>query len=215
MIVPVQPDPRPSTETCRQHCQGNEHHVRHLSLSRLSDQEPISGAQMMLRSVYQRIFACFRTNRRPQAPHRTRGTRWGTQCPGSGSRRLAVESLESRQLLTVTALTVNSISDGNFAAPGVGRQPVPGDVGTDRVCFQFALAVLGNCRGGPRMTAIFTEKNPKAPSGKQVAFIQDRASISQTVVSRTPVSTTFRCSPLQGGNYQPPESGSDNRGPDR
>ena len=64
----------------------------------------------MLRSIYQRISAAFGKSRR-RAP----GTP-GRRAPAR-PRRLTLESLESRELLTVTTLTYNSISDGSFEAP--------------------------------------------------------------------------------------------------
>ena len=41
----------------------------------------------------------------------------GARALGPGPRRLTMESLESRKLLTVATLTYNSISDGSFEAP--------------------------------------------------------------------------------------------------
>ena len=84
----------------------------------------------MLRSIYQRISGAFRTNRRRKA----------RAAPGLRSRRLAMESLESRKLMTATTLTFNSISDGSFEAPALAAERLP-----DRAR-QFALAVLGNRR---------------------------------------------------------------------
>ena len=88
----------------------------------------------MLRSIYQRILDAFRTNsrRRRRAPGAVRCVR---------PRRLAVESLESRKLLTVTTLTFNSISDGSFEAPALPDQR-PTQVRAPK----FALAVLGDRR---------------------------------------------------------------------
>ena len=61
----------------------------------------------MLPSIYQKISAAFRTNRRRKASRRV------------APERLAIESLESRKLLTTATLTYGSISDGGFAAPAV------------------------------------------------------------------------------------------------
>ncbi len=56
----------------------------------------------MLRSIYRKVLGAFTTNHRGRATHRAR------------PRRLAIESLESRKLLTAAVLTSNSISDGGF-----------------------------------------------------------------------------------------------------
>ncbi len=124
----------------------------------------------MLRSIFQRILGAFKTNSRRKAPRRTRGS----QYPGWGSRRLAVESLESRQLLTVTTLTFGSISDGSFEAPALPTSAYT-------VAPQSSPWKFSGIAGVSNNNSPFTQGNPNAPSGTQVAFIQDNASISQTV----------------------------------
>ena len=83
----------------------------------------------MLRSIYQRILGAFGANRRRKPPRRAR------------PRRLAMESLESRKLLTAATLTSNSISDGSFEAPALAANAY-------QVCRPpvIALAVHGNRR---------------------------------------------------------------------
>ena len=51
----------------------------------------------------------------PSGQVAARAPRPGARCPRP--RRLAMENLESRKLLTTATLTFNSVSDGNFAAP--------------------------------------------------------------------------------------------------
>jgi hypothetical protein len=115
----------------------------------------------MLRSIYQRIWDALRTNSRRKAPR---------QAP----RRLAVESLESRRLMTVTTLTSNSISDGSFEAPALAA-----------AAFQIAPASspwqFSGDAGASSNASGFTVGNSNAPDGNQVAFLKNNASISQTV----------------------------------
>lgn len=116
----------------------------------------------MLRSIYEKLSAALGANRRRKAPRRAR------------PRKLAVESLESRKLLTAAILTFDSISDGSFAAPALpanASQPAPAST---------PWTFLGNSGVGSNDSA-FTVGSPKAPSGSQVAYIKDGASISQTV----------------------------------
>ena len=123
----------------------------------------------MLQSIYERIRGAFGTKRRRKAPRRTR---WGTQYPGS--RRLALESLESRNLLSVTTLTLNSISDGSFAAPALAAGAYVLAPTSTPWQFSGSAGVSSNGSG-------FTVGNPNAPSGTQVAYVKDNASMSQTV----------------------------------
>ena len=116
----------------------------------------------MLRSIYERILGALRTNRRRPAPQPLR------------RRRLALESLESRKLLTVTTMTYGAISDGSFESPALS---VSGYQLTPSSCpWQWSgLAGVSANNSG------FTSGDPKAPGGTQVAFIKDNASKSQIV----------------------------------
>ncbi len=146
----------------------------------------------MLRSIYQGILGAFGTNRRRKAQGRARGT----QYPGSGSRsrRLAIESLESRTLLTVTTLTLNSISDGNFEAPALAAKAYQIAPPSSPWQFSGTAGVSSNASG-------FTVGNPNAPSGTQVAFLKDTGSIVQTVYLEAGVyNLSFLAA--QRGNYQ-------------
>ena len=115
----------------------------------------------MLRSIYRGILDAFRTNRH-KTPRRAR------------PRRLMLESLESRKLMTVTTLTANSISDGSFAAPALAAQSY--QIAPTSSPWQFSgdAGVSANNSG-------FTNGNPNAPDGAQVAFLKNNGSISQTV----------------------------------
>jgi hypothetical protein len=137
----------------------------------------------MFRSICQRILGAFKTNGRRKAPRRVY------------PRRLSVESLESRKLLTVTTLTLNSISDGNFAAPTLAKD-----------AYQVApnLSSPWQFSGDAGISADnsgFTNGNPNAPKGTQVAFIKDNASISQTVYLEAGV-YDLSCIAAQRANYQ-------------
>lgn len=116
----------------------------------------------MLRSIYDSILRAFKPNRRRKAPRR------------APSRRLTLESLESRKLMTVTLLTTGSISDANFAAPTLTPQ-----------AFQVAPSsspwVFTGDGGVASNNSAFTHGDPNAPSGTQVAFLKDNATMSQTV----------------------------------
>ena len=125
----------------------------------------------MLRSMYERIMGALTTNRRHKAP---RCARRGTPYPGSGSRRLALENLESRRLLTVTTLTLNSISDGNFAAPALAANAYQIAPASSPWTFSGDTGVSAN-------GSAFTQGNPNAPNGTQVAFLKNNASMSQSV----------------------------------
>jgi hypothetical protein len=114
----------------------------------------------MLHSIYERIVGAFTTARR-RKPH-------------PKARRLSLESLENRKLLTATVLTVNSISDGNFAAPAL--TPGAYQVAPGSTPWQYA----GNA-GVSTNNSDFTRGDPRAPVGTQVAYIKDSGSISQVV----------------------------------
>ncbi len=97
--------------------------------------------------------------------------------------------------MTVTPLTYSSIGDGNFEAPALARTygapakayevlSAPGGsaASTFSSPWVFSPGADGNGLAGVSTNnSDFTEGNPKAPSGAQVAFIQGDASISQTV----------------------------------
>ena len=101
-----------------------------------------------------------------------------------------MESLENHALLTVTTLTVNSISDGSLARPGhllakayqvlsrPADRPHPPSV---RLGSFSQGSDGGGTAGVSSNGSAFTSGDPPAPSGNQVAFIQNDASISQTV----------------------------------
>jgi len=119
----------------------------------------------MLRSIYEKLRGALRTNNRRKAPRSARH---------SGSRRLAIESLESRKLLTTTTLTYNSVADGSFEAPTLfplTYQTAPGNCP-----WQFS-----GIAGVSANNSAFTVGNPNAPSGTQVAFIKNTGSMSQPV----------------------------------
>jgi hypothetical protein len=85
-----------------------------------------------------------------------------------------MESLESRTLLTVTTLTVNSISDGSFEAPALAANAYQLDPASSPWQYSGAAGVSRN-------SSAFTVGNPSAPNGAQVAFLKNNASIIQTV----------------------------------
>ena len=85
-----------------------------------------------------------------------------------------MEGLESRQLLTVTPLTLNSISDGSFAAPTLAADTYQIKPASSPWQFSGDSGVSAN-------GSAFTIGNPNAPTGAQVAFLKDNATISQTV----------------------------------
>ena len=116
----------------------------------------------MLRSIYEKIVHRLRANSRRKAPRR------------GGPRRLSIESLESRKMLSVTTLTTNAIDDGNFAVPALAANAF--QVGPSSSPWQFAgdAGVSANKSG-------FTVGNSNSPSGTQVAFLKNNASISQNV----------------------------------
>ena len=99
----------------------------------------------MPRLIYQRIVDVFKTNSR-QILRRSRGTRY------SGSRSLAIESLECRKLPTAATLTLNSLSDGSFEAPALAAGAYQGSPR------QFPL---DNSRESPASAAI-TAASPSA-----------------------------------------------------
>jgi hypothetical protein len=115
----------------------------------------------MLRTIYQKVFGSAGVNRHRQPPRSGR------------PRRLAMENLEARKLLTTTVLTLNSISDGSFAAPALAANSYQMDPGSSP--WQYA----GNA-GVSTNNSAFTVGNPAAPS-PQVGFIKDNGSMSQTV----------------------------------
>ncbi len=116
----------------------------------------------MLRSIYRKVLGAFTTNHRGRATHRAR------------PRRLAIESLESRKLLTAAVLTSNSISDGGFEAPSLPAYAY--QVAPVSLPWQFTGigGISANDSG-------FTNGNSNAPQGSQVAFIKDNANMTQTV----------------------------------
>jgi hypothetical protein len=116
----------------------------------------------MLRSIYERILGAFKAKDRRKTLRRAR------------PRRLAVESLESRKLLTVTTLTYNSVSDSSFEAPALATKLY--QVAPTSTPWQYS-----GTAGVSRNASAYTYGDPNAPNGAQVAFIQDSASISQTV----------------------------------
>ena len=128
----------------------------------------------MLRSIYEKILGALRTNHRRKPPRRAGGARCSGGTRYSRSRRLVMESLENRTLLTVTLLTSGSISDGDFAAPALSAHNY--QVAPQSSPWQFS-GIAGVSANG----SAFTSGNPNSPQGAQVAFIQDNASISQTV----------------------------------
>lgn len=124
----------------------------------------------MLRSIYEKILGALRGGPRRKTPRRAR------------PRRLAMESLESRKLLTTTTLTYNSISDGSFETPALPalyyQYLNPFSAGASTVSSPWSFTGdAGISANGSGLTS----GNPNAPNGKQVAFIQGNASISQEV----------------------------------
>jgi len=115
----------------------------------------------MLRSIYRGVLGTFRTSS-------GRKTRRRDQ-----TRRLRIENLEIRKLLTAV-LTTNSISDGNFEAPALAANAY--QVAPTSSPWQYSgLAGVSTNNSG------FTTGNPKAPQGSQVAFLKNNASMTQTV----------------------------------
>ncbi len=115
----------------------------------------------MLRSIYERIRDAFQATGRCQAPRRAH------------TRRLALESLESRKLMTAT-LTFNSISDGSFEAPALSADTYQVAPASSPWKFSGDGGVSANGSG-------FTAGSPNAPDGNQVAFLKNNAGMSQTV----------------------------------
>jgi hypothetical protein len=122
----------------------------------------------MLRSIYEGVLDAMATALRGRRAPGTHGRR------RAGPRRLTMESLEGRRLLTTTTLTVNSVSDGNFAAPSLAPEAYQLDPGSSPWQFSGSAGVSANLSG-------FTVGNPAAPDGAQVGFIKDLGSASQTV----------------------------------
>ena len=118
----------------------------------------------MLRSIYRKISEAFKKNSRRQAPRRAR------------PRRLTIESLECRKLLTTAAatMTYDSVSDGSFEAPALAYESY--QVAPGSCPWQFTGPAGVSANG-----SAFTAGNPNAPAGSQVAFIKNGGSISQTV----------------------------------
>ena len=117
----------------------------------------------MLRSIYREILDASRPTGTGKAPRRAR------------PRRLAVESLESRKLMTAATLTLNSISDGSFEAPALAADDLPSRPR------QFALAVPGRRAALAPMAAASPSAIPMPLTEIQVAFLKNNASMSQTV----------------------------------
>src|SRR5271157_1346735 len=115
----------------------------------------------MMRSIYERILGPLKNSRR-KAPRHSR------------PRRLAIESLESRKLLTAATLTLNSISDGSFEAPALAAKTYQIAPASSPWQFSGTAGVSGNASG-------FTVGNPNAPNGAQVAFLKNTASIAEIV----------------------------------
>jgi hypothetical protein len=131
----------------------------------------------MLRSIYRKLLGTFKTD----GGRKTRR--------GARPRRLTLENLESRKLLTTT-LTYNAVSDGSFEAPALplgAYQLAPNSqpwqfagttyqIAPSSLPWQFT-GIAGVSSNG----SAFTSGNPNAPAGMQVAFIKNGASMSQTV----------------------------------
>ena len=123
----------------------------------------------MLRSICQRILGAFRTNNRCPVP------------PRALPRRLTMESLESRKLLSIaTTLTAGSISDGSFEAPAL---PTTGLPATRYLTHRPSVRpdLLGIRRRASANGSTFTSGDPNAPDGAEVAYIQGLAFIKQIV----------------------------------
>ncbi len=145
----------------------------------------------MLRSIYQRLLAAFTTKKHRKATRRVH------------VRRLGVESLESRQLLSIATLTTNAISDGGFEAPVLQSQAYqmgsPGQAGASNTVWTFGNNVpyqvpvstspwtFTGTAGISSNGSGFTYGDPSAPQGSQVGFIKDGGAISQTVTLETGV----------------------------
>ena len=145
----------------------------------------------MLRSIYQRLLGVFTTKKRRKTPRRV------------PVRRLGVESLESRQLLSIATLTTNAISDGGFEAPVLQPQAYqmgsPGQPGASNTQWTFGNNVpyqvpvstspwkFTGTAGISSNGSGFTYGDPSAPQGSQVGFIKDGGAISQVVTLETGV----------------------------
>ncbi len=87
---------------------------------------------------------------------------------------MVVEGLENRRLLSAVVMSYNSVSDGGFEAPALSLHAYQVDPASTPWTFAGTSGVSANDSG-------FTTGNPGAPSGAQVGFIKDGASISQSV----------------------------------
>jgi hypothetical protein len=139
----------------------------------------------MMKLIYDKVFGGYGTSRKAQRRN--------------GPRRLAIENLEARKLLTVATptaatLTLNSVSDGSFAAPALAARSFQVDPGSTPWQYSGDAGVSTN-------SSAFTGGNPAAPNGTQVGFIKDNGSITQAVYLQAGV---YNLSLLaaQRANYQ-------------
>lgn len=94
-----------------------------------------------------------------------------TQRP-SRPRRLIFEGLEGRALLSASAS--NLISDSSFETPALGASAFQYTPASAAWQFAGGAGIASN-------NSAFTAKNPNAPDGTQVAFLQGGGSMSQSV----------------------------------
>jgi hypothetical protein len=135
----------------------------------------------MLQAIFGQILRTLRTDR-GREHHRRKP-----------ARRLSLERLECRKLLSATA-RFSGLSDGNFEAPALaaGAYQISGNGSPWQVS---GIAGISSNGSG------FTDGNPKAPQGTQVALIKNNASLSQTIYLTAGVYTiSFQAA--QRYNYQ-------------
>ena len=147
----------------------------------------------MLRSMYARISAVFRTNLRRQPPRRAR------------PRRLTMEGLECRRLMTATTLTMNSISDGSFEAPALAANTYQVAPASSPWTFSGDSGVTGNASGIHRRQSQRARRQPGRLPQRQRQHQPNRVSGRRRLQPFLPGRPACR--------LPDPEPG--NRGPDR
>lgn len=123
----------------------------------------------MLRSIGRRLFGA--SAKKPRRDSRRRPP----------SRRLQFEGLEGRSLLSglsvagaTTSVTESAISDGSFETPALAAKTYRYAATGSAWTFGAGAGIAGNRSG-------FTSSNPSAPDGTQVAFLQGKGTMTQSI----------------------------------